>query len=240
MSKKTSLIFKLISYFYILQPLGYIFLLAFQNQKNPVEVFMILNFSGFHWIAWWFFLVTAPIVGFGLLFVKKWGWFSLIGHSILLATYNGYNLLAGSTISESVLMVVFLVGIVSFMIFFQTREIKSPFFNPVARWWFLDTFIVDTDALVIVKEEMIDGRIYDINKHGCFLKMEPSYEIGETVSVKLDIGHELRGDVLGEIVWSVKKSDKYPDGLGIRFLKKNEGEKEFIKRVITTLKEKKK
>jgi Tfp pilus assembly protein PilZ len=67
--------------------------------------------------------------------------------------------------------------------------------------------------------------------------MEPVYNIGEEVSVLIDIEHELRGKLEGKIVWISRGLKKLPDGIGVKFSKKTKEEKEFITRIMSMLKD---
>jgi Tfp pilus assembly protein PilZ len=96
------------------------------------------------------------------------------------------------------------------------------------------------DSLVTFTDQTIDAKIYDISQHGCFLKMEPVYNIGEEVKITLDIQHALRGTLYGKIVWIARNLKQLPDGIGVKFSKKTSEEKSFIAEINEKLKKLKK
>ncbi len=237
MDKRTSIFLKIISFFYILQPIGYILLLSIYNKIDPVTVLRSLSISNMTWIIWWVFFISGPIVGFGLLYVTKWGWYAFVIHGGLIVINNSYYLITGTFNFEGIVTLIFLLGGFGLLYFFLNKEVRSPFFNPATRWWDLEGQAkIEMDSLVTFTDQSIDAKIMDISKYGCFLKMEPVYHIGEEVSILIDIEHKLRGKLEGNIVWIARDLKQLPDGLGIKFSKKTDEEKTFIGQIISKLK----
>ncbi len=241
MDKKTTVFFKIVAFFYILQPIGYIFLLSIYNRIDPVTVLQHLRLNNMHWIIWWIFFISGPIVGFGLLYVKKWGWLSFVIHGCLVFVNNGYYLVTGKINLQGIVTLIFLIGGFGLLFFFVNKEVRSPFFNPATRWWDLEGKAkIEMDSLVTFTDQTIDAKIYDISLYGCFLKMEPVYNIGEEVKITLDIQHTLRGSLNGKIVWIARNLKQLPDGIGVKFSKKTSEEKSFIAEINEKLKKLKK
>jgi Tfp pilus assembly protein PilZ len=220
-------------------------LLSIYNRIDPLTVITSLRLNNIHWIIWWVFFISGPIVGFGLLYVTKLGWYSFVVHGLLIMINNLYYFIYAIIIKHfhlsTIATLVFLIGGFALLYIFLKREIRSPFFNPATRWWDMEGEAkIEMDCLVTFTDQSIDGKIFDISKIGCFLKMEPVYNVNEEVLLEIDIEHKLRNKLYGKIVWVARDLKNIPDGIGIKFYKKTQDEKDFINKINLMLKELKK
>jgi hypothetical protein len=177
--------------------------------------------------AW---LLTAPIVGVSLYFVKKFSWYVFLGHSSLIlldfivkwASRPQYYFRTVPGIHNIILLAgnIALVAIVSYII---QRDFRAPYFQVLNRSWRERTRIPVHHAVTL------DGQtrtMNDLSTTGCFV-LEPGLQRVLGARLKLSFqSNTLNIECMGEVM---RMTDK---GLGIRFIRLPAAKKRDIHRML--------
>jgi Tfp pilus assembly protein PilZ len=175
-------------------------------------------------------LLTAPIVGVSLYFVKRFSWYVFLGHSSIIladfvvkwATRPAYYLRTIPGLHNIVLLAgnIALVAIVSYII---QHDFRAPYFQVLNRNW------RERSRIPVYHTVTIDGErrtMNDLSTGGCFV-LEPGFKhsLGAKVSLSFQ-SNTLNIECMGEIM---RVTDT---GLGIRFIRLPSIKKRDIHRML--------
>ena len=177
--------------------------------------------------AW---LLTAPIVGVSLYFVKRFSWYVFLGHSSIIlldfiikwAARPGYYLRTVPGFHNIILLAgnLALVAMVTYI--FQ-RDFRAPYFQVLNRSW------RERSRIPIYHEVLLDDRPHtmnDLSTGGCFV-LEPGIQRAPGTKVALSFqSNTLNIECTGEIM-RVTAS-----GLGIRFIRLPAAKRRDIRRML--------
>jgi Tfp pilus assembly protein PilZ len=175
-------------------------------------------------------LLTAPIVGISLYFVKKFSWYVFLGHSgiILLdfivkwATRPAYYLRTVPGFHNIILLAgnIALVAIVTYII---QRDFRSPYLQILNRSW------RERSRIPVYHTISLDGQprtMNDLSTGGCFV-LESGFQRAAGARVRVSFeSNTLNVDCMGEIMRVTET------GLGIRFVRLPAGKKRDIRRML--------
>jgi hypothetical protein len=161
-------------------------------------------------------LLTAPIVGVSLYFVRRFSWYVFLGHSSLIlldfiikwATRPAYYLRTVPGFHNVLLLTgnLALVGVVAYII---QRDFRSPYFQVLNRSW------RERKRVPIWHVVQIDGQtltMNDLSASGCFVLEAPSHRRpGDKVEVSFQ-SNALKIDCRGEVMRVTAT------GIGVRFM----------------------
>ena len=166
-----------IAWVYILATPINILLVAFNFDAGDVYG-LLLHFS----LTGWLLLLTAPIIGIGLLALRRVAYFSFLIHAACLVAYNLFLAmdLSGPYYAGSLVRSV--LGLFA-LAYFLRREVSSPYLNLVPRGWrhhrreHIRTGIHIGDSRFVTS---------DLSSAGCFVPALSGSAPGDRVNLKLE------------------------------------------------------
>ena len=162
-------------------------------------------------------LLTAPVVGISLYFVKRFSWYVFLGHSAIIlldflvkwATRPAYYLHTVPGLHNVILLAgnICLVAFVSYII---QRDFRAPYFQVLNRSW------REHERIPIHHTVTLNGQsrsINDLSTGGCFV-LEPMSDriLGSTLTIS-SLSNSLDFVCSGEIMRIT------PAGIGVRFIR---------------------
>ena len=213
---------------YVLAPIVNILLLSL-FMHIPLPSVMSKFFEGYG-ILVGIWLLTAPIVGIGFLFVHKISWYVFVGHSCLfLVDYilkwilrpsfywrnipNFHNLimLTGN------LILLFIIG------YIIQKDFRAPYFQALPRSWREHKRI---PIYHMIRLNGVKSKINDLSQGGCFIpEHELNLNVGDIIYLNFQ-SESLTIDCKGEVRRQI------PTGFGIQFLGLSVRTKRDIKRML--------
>jgi len=219
--KKRPLIIRLLSYLYFASPLFLILEIMWLYGVNPIRA---LHFINWH-VA--FMMILTPIVGYGIWSVKKWGYYLLLAHSILLMINNIILYAVNVTPVPLWAVITFNILLLGVVIAFVRKEVNTPYFNPRLRWWEQAArYYYDKMRIVVKKlgtdKTIFEARSFDVSETGAFVVANNKVTIGDKFSLELVLADKSMLYTDGEVVWvnKPKKTDN-PAGFGCKFMNHN-------------------
>lgn len=175
------------------------------------EIFSKLNFLEI-------FLLFASIpVGFGLLLVKRWGWFSFILYSTLLISYNLFGLIQSKEIFDLAVLGRTVLGTLV-VLYFCRKDISAPYFKMYPRGWrFQKRKPIELDVV-------IDNKNYktkDISGTGVYVETDLNPELNTELKLSLKLPNEVL-----DLTAGVVRIDS--EGIGLAFRNLNPSTKKNL------------
>ena len=213
---------------YIATPFASILLLMiFANVPLSLVIQRIFGVYGYLGTVW---MLSAPVVGIGFLFIHKVSWFIFLGHSSLLlvdyvlkwAIRPGFYWRT----TPSLLNLLVLTGNLALVViigYIVQRDFRAPYFQALNRGWRMSKRVPINHWILINGEKK---RIDDISPGGCSATESGSgLMAGERVSISYKT-EPLTFECQGEI------RRHGPDGYGIQFLSLPKVKSRAVKRMI--------
>lgn len=202
----------LISLYYLVSPvlnLVQIELITHLPLTGPVNLWSVLGPSD------WAVLLAFPVVGVGMLSVRRWGWVAFITFTVFLIAYNTYAFITNRAYDLAV-VVLYNVTLAAVTFVFFRKHLRAPYFNPRLRWWNTDPrFQVRLDAHVEVDDATCHAEILDLSLSGLFLSICSDIEVGQVLNVRID-AYGLQFPVRGKVMRKSAPNDPRP-GFGLMF-----------------------
>ncbi len=155
---------------------------AYQLEVSPKDFLLIL--SRIDSIA--LILAIFPIViGIGILLVKKWGWWSFLGYSIIVLFYNLIVLISepNQLIPNLVNLIQSLIGF-SAIFYFLKPDISAPYMNVDKRGW---RFQKRKPVEIPVKLNSILTKSIDLSATGLYVEWKGiDFELGQEVNIEFE------------------------------------------------------
>jgi len=199
---------------YILAPLVNILLLRYFRDIPYSAIFERL-FEGYGVLAslW---LLTAPLVGIGFLFIHRVSWYLFLGHSSVIlidyifkwSTQPAYYWQHIPRVHQFLMMTgnLALIFVIGYII---QRDFRAPYFQALPRSWRESKRIPIRHVISVNGEER---KVNDLSQGGCFIA-EPGLKLEAGDRVSLDFESDtLSIRCQGEI------RRRTPDGFGVQFL----------------------
>ena len=224
--KKRPFVISVLAYLYFASPLFIFLELMWTNNIVLANISATFSLINWHVIL---MMVLTPIVGFGIWSVKKWGYYLLLAHSVLLIFNNIFLYTIQKAPVPLWAVIVFTVMLVGVIIAFVRKEVYAPYFNPRIRWWEQAARYYYDKMRVIVKKQGTDATIFeaksfDLSETGAFVVSDKKVSIGDKFSMELILADRSMLYTDGEVVWvnkPTKKKGGHPGGFGCRFLTPN-------------------
>ena len=202
----------LIGFYYLLSPLLNLVQIALVTHlplSGPVNLWSILAPVD------WAILVAFPLVGWGLLSVRRWGWLTFVTFTISLIGYNFISYLVNKTYDISVVLLYNLALAAITFVFFR-KHLRAPYFNPRLRWWNTDPrFQVQLHGRIGEAESAGLVEILDLSASGVFLSAHADIEPGQVHTVTIE-AYGMAFPVKGKVMRKTSAHDPKP-GFGIMF-----------------------
>ncbi len=213
---------------YILAPIANILQLSL-FMHIPLSGIVHKFFEGYGILAG-IWLLTAPFVGIGFLFVHKISWYVFVGHScLILVDYIMKWVIRPSFYWQNIpnlhnfimmtgnLILVFIIG------YIIQKDFRAPYFQALPRRWRESKRIPIYHTIIVNGEK---SKISDLSQGGCFIP-EPdlNLRVGDSISLNF-ISESLTIDCKGEVRRQI------PEGFGIQFFGLSGKKKRDIKRML--------
>lgn len=222
--KKRPLLFKIITLLYFLSPIGITLQLLWLYNIKLSNFWVVFNPIYWNWqvLA---LLITTPIVGYCIWVVRKWGYYALITHSVLLIINNLVVYFSHLTFLNFSIIILFNVALLAMIVLFVRKEVYAPYFNPNLRWWEQAPRYIYDKMKIYVKEFgtnnlLFEAQSFDVSETGSYITCDnTNIKMGDVYSLEIHLEDTiLYAD--GEIVWvnNSAAGDRYPQGFGCKFL----------------------
>jgi hypothetical protein len=164
----------------------------------------------------WAVLVAFPVVGWGMLSVRRWGWLAFMVFSVFLVGYNTAGLIVNQTY-DVVLVMLFNVVLVLITFVFFRKHLRAPYFNPRLRWWNTDPrYQVNLVAHVgIDTPGACEAEVLDLSASGAFLSTCADIEVGQVQRFTIE-AYGLAFPVQGKVMRKSDPGASHP-GFGVMF-----------------------
>jgi hypothetical protein len=213
LKRYTSRFFKSVALFYLSFPLAYLIIVAVLFDVSASSCLRILLSP-----LYWFVGFVAAVAGYGLLEMRRWGWYWFVAANILIAYETAlYANDYAETHHQVIAFFAVIVGL-TLMIFRVAREVRVPYFFPRIPWWESDPRYRLSVPVVITfpRGEPIPGEILDLSMGGCFIKVRAEVYQDEAVQLEFTIlGQKLKFP--GTVVWRTQSTVTHPKGVGVKF-----------------------
>ena len=162
---------------------------------------------------------VTPIIGVGLLMVKKWAWRAFLLYACLLLAHNAVALALSITDYNLGVLLQSSVGLAG-MIYFTRADISAPFMKSYPRGWRLQK---RNPREISVRVDDVATTTRDCSARGVFVNWpECPYEVGRAVTIAFEWhGRDVRLDAV------VVRLDE--NGAGIAFRSVAGAEKRFLR-----------
>ncbi len=219
--KQRPLVIRLLSFLYFFSPLFILLELMWLHDIGPGKLFLLP-----YTISWHVFLlmVVTPFVGYAIWTVRKWGYYVLIAHSILLLFNNTILYFERLTTTPLWLIVIFNILVLVIIIAFVRKEVYAPYFNPQIRWWEQARRFYYNGMRILVKrlysdDIMFEAKSFDLSETGLFVASGKNVSVGDKFSFEMVLKNSSILFADGEVMWiNPKKKGDIPAGFGCRFL----------------------
>jgi len=222
--KKRPWMIRILAFLYFVSPVLLILELMWIYNIRFERIALVTYFINWHVFL---MMVLTPIVGYGIWTVKKWGYYLLLAHSVLLI-FNNIVLYAANRTDVPVWAVVtFSLLLVGVIILFVRKEVYAPYFNPSLRWWEQAVRYYYDKMKIIVKKQgtetaIFEAKSFDVSETGAFVVYDKKVSIGDKFSLELVLADRSMLYTDGEVVWVNKaKRNDNPAGFGCRFINPN-------------------
>lgn len=132
-----------------------------------------------------FLLISPPIIGIGILQVKKIGWWSFLAYAILLVSHNAFRSVGDLKNFYNLNALVEAALAFGALIFIARKDISAPYFKMYPRGWRLQK------RKPSVMDVKVDGKIRktrDVSSSGLYLDWKNcSLKLNEEVTLELDM-----------------------------------------------------
>lgn len=205
--------FKAISMSYLFFPVIYLLLAAVFFDMSGSHLLSVLLSPFFYILTFW-----AILTGYGFWEMRRWAWYTFIFTNILI-TYQCADIVINYSDTHHPAFSFFVsFGLISFITYQISKEIRVPYFLPRIRWWESNSaFQLQLPVLLLLKDgRTVEGTILDFSLKGCFIKTKQSlpYE------TKVSIGFRIFGQLIrsfGIVVWKTESTVTLPKGIGVKF-----------------------
>lgn len=194
---------------------------AYISHKSKISFFqidVILYYFPFH--VPFLLLITSPIVGIGILRIKKWGWYSFLAYCGIVFLYNLTQLLKHPSAFEAGIFFRSALCIIGLW-YFLGKEIRMPYLDIVKRGWRGRK----REEIKIASNLSISGKTYstttaDISEIGSLFEFDNSIPVslGDPVQIKWTLNGEnqnlqglivrIEDNLLGVKFQSIPKNEK--------------------------------
>jgi len=162
-----------------------------------------------------------PIVGYGLIRFRSWGWYLLIVHAVFLFVNNAIVGLVFGGVDRPMLLQLNLL-ILILLWYFLRRSVSSPFHDPALRWW--ERQSPRHGATFAASFKHTDhgegsGTGFNLSDGGCFVCLEEGHGLSENDLVDLEL-HAMELEPFStqaRVAWLSDGSDGSPRGAGMEF-----------------------
>jgi len=223
--KKKPLMIKIISLIYFLSPIGICLQLIWLYNIKLSKFWLVFDPIYWNWQVV-LLLISTPFVGFSIYLVRKWGYYTLLAHSILLFINNLIVYFTHLTFFSFFIIIFFNLAILAMIILFVRKEVYAPYFNPNLRWWEQAPRYIYDKMKIYVKEFgtnnlLFEAQSFDVSETGSYITSESTVNNGDIYSLEIHLSDTiLYTDA--EIVWANDNiNSKFPKGFGCRFLANN-------------------
>lgn len=163
----------------------------------------------------WVVLLAFPVVGWGMLSVRRWGWVAFVTFTVFLIGYNSYAFWV-NRVYDLGIVVVYNAALAAVAFVFFRRHLRAPYFNPRLRWWNTDPrYHVTLKAKLTVEGGACEAEILDVSSSGIFLSSCADIEVGQVHRVTIE-AYGLAFPVQGKVMRRSAPNDPRP-GFGLMF-----------------------
>jgi hypothetical protein len=166
-------------------------------------------------------MVLYPIVGYGLLRFRRWGWYLLLAHAAFLFVNNAVIGLLFGGVNRPILLQLNLL-ILFLVWYFLRRSVSSPFHDPALRWWERQNPRYGAVFTAVFRRPDATegtGTGFNISAGGCFVCLEDDHGLAEGEAVDLELPPK-RGEPFhsrARVAWLADGSGDNPRGAGLQF-----------------------
>ena len=178
------------------------------SPKMPVVQRLVSNYTEFGL----FLICTVPFVAFSVFIDHRWGWYTFIIYSSLLAIFSLYQLqFYTGTIA---FYAIILLNIANFagVTFFVSESIRAPYFSDEDRGWRLSKRMPLSLPVKITKsgsqQSSFDTRTLDISETGLMfdLPKKEKANTGDAIEMELQLSDLGKINLKGEVVRIIAES----------------------------------
>jgi hypothetical protein len=234
--KHKPLIFKILSFLFIIEPLikvlyfrattEFDFALIFENLGSRTSFKEIFDF----WLVF-------PLAGISLFKIRKWSYFVfLLILLYIIVSFLTYEKYTWPYYSDSPLLYHYLVVVLALGIFslFLIPQIREPFFNRKVRWWEAGIRYRAQIPLKVISPKMtFDSKTINISESGTFIQNSNYLEPGDVVTLQLE-AHGISIAVPAMVI--NRHTIEKDTGLGLHFRPKSLGQKFRIYKLVQRIK----
>jgi len=210
MRKPVSIV--LIGFYYLFSPLFNLVQIALVTHlplSGPVSLWSVLGPGD------WAVLLAFPVVGFGLLSVRRWGWAAFVAFTLFLIGYNSYAYVVNQAYDLS-LVLLYNITLAAVTFVFFRKHLRAPYFNPRLRWWNTDPrYQVKLSGSLGEAESACHAEILDLSATGVFLSVCADIEVGQVQTVTIE-AYGMAFPVKGRVMRKTAPDDPRP-GFGLMF-----------------------
>lgn len=184
------------------------------NALNPVHLFIS---------------IMAVPVGFGVYFVRRWGYFSYLVFASGLVSYFLYEYFNSPVLHNYLLLLttIALVGSVSLIL---QKHITAPYFNPRLKWWeHPPRYRVNLKSDFQIDGDTRGGSLLDLSLSGCYANIDTKLSAGDTIYVNLAL-LDFKVKTMAKVIWVNRDG-----GYGLMFVDLDRNDKKQLKSVINYL-----
>lgn len=222
--KQRPLFIRILAYLYFFSPLFILAEIMLLYDIGFKRIFLLPYMFTWHTIT---IMLITPLVGYAIWSVKKWGYYVLIAHSVLLLVNNIFLYFQKLTTTPLWAIVVFNLLILGVIIAFVRKEVYAPYFNPQIRWWEQARRYYYNGMRVLVKrlysdDILFEAKSFDLSETGIFVATGKNVSAGEKFSFEMVLKNSSILYADGEVMWvNRKKKGEIPAGFGCRFIKED-------------------
>jgi len=162
--------------------------------------------------------LLAMLTGYGLLEVRRWGWYLLNPVQVLVVLLAGHLSIRYGSGHYPIIAFLVLTALAALAHRGISRELRVPYFMPKISWWESDPkFTIRIPAQVVNSSgRALEADILDLSRLGCFVKCRPDFSEGEVVEIRCRLfGREWTAG--GVVVWKTFGAVTHPRGIGVKF-----------------------
>lgn len=166
-------LFPLFNYFYLAH-----------SMQTPWRYPTFLLLPGVRWVLP--ALILAPVAAWGLLRIKKWGWYAFLFFALYLIFHNGLALIHNPALPNAGALISVLLG-TTIAIYLCQKDVAAPYFRMYPRGWRYQKRRPVQTAL------KINGKEYqtnDLSESGFYVQMEPvereAMVVGQSCQIELN------------------------------------------------------
>jgi hypothetical protein len=182
------------------------------------------------------FLVLYPAAAYGIVKVRRWGWYLVVAHIIFLLVANtviavNFGFLGDQLFIQLNLLLLF------FLWFFLRRSVRSPFHNPALRWWERQQPRYGATFRVVLRTsegDAINADGINLSTGGCFVKLAGGQTLTQGDRLELELKYEdfEPFHTKGRVSWASPGSEFNPRGIGIAFSRPDRANRIMLKAIM--------